>query len=35
MGKVEIEIDLTANARNLQYLATELQGIVTCPAFFG
>jgi hypothetical protein len=35
MGEVKIEADLTANARNLQYLATELQGIVTCPACFG
>jgi hypothetical protein len=35
MGKLEIEVDLAANARNLQYLATELPGIATCPASFG
>jgi hypothetical protein len=35
MGRVEIEVDLAANARNLQYLATKQQGIVTCPASFG
>jgi hypothetical protein len=35
MGRVEIEVDLAANARNLQYLATALQEIVACSASFG
>ena len=35
VGKMKIEVDFAANARNFQYLAGELQGIATFPASFG
>jgi hypothetical protein len=34
MDEMEIEIDVAANARNLQYLATKPQGMAICPTSF-